>query len=308
MDLNALKDFVAVADHGGYTEAERATGAPKSSLSRRVAGLERALGVRLLERDARRVRLTVEGLELHRRAKTLLIELGEAGQDISAPGAPLRGRLKVSVPVLFGHSFLGAVAAAYVKRHPGVLLEAVLDDRPVDLLREGFDAAMRVNPRPDSTLTGRIVARNRLVLVAPAALARDLGAGGGGDSWPAVVRPGWGDDGGWDVVVRGRAKRIPATPVLALSSPLAMRDAVLAGAGAALLPRTIVSSDIAAGRLVELGERGGAPDEVWIVHASGRLPSRRLSAFIDLVAEFFARSGGAPPTMGLLGKPAPELR
>ena len=300
MDLVGLQNFVAVADHGGYAEAGRVLGLPKSSLSRRVASLERALGIRLLERDARRVRLTAEGTELHRRAGSLLAELREIGQEISARDAPLRGRLRVSVPVLFGHSFLGRIAAIYAERHPDVLLEAVLDDRPVDLLREGFDAAMRVNPRPDSTLTGRIVARNRLVLVAAPALVRALGPGRVEEkTWPAVVRAGWGDDGGWDVVVNDGPVRLAATPRLMLSSPLAMRDAVLAGAGAALLPRTIVSIDIAAGRLVEIGERGGAPEEIWIIHASGRLPSRRLRAFIDLVAAFFTRAGGTPPPISL---------
>lgn len=299
MDLNALADFVAVADHGGYSEAGRVLGLPKSSLSRRVAALERALGIRLLERDAQRVRLTAEGANLHRRAGALLRDLAEVGQEVSAPDAPLRGRLRVSVPILFGHSFLGRIAATYAAQHTGVLLDVVLDDRPVDLLRDGFDAAVRVNPRPDTALTGRIVARNRLVLVATPSVVREPGAGRLKDrAWPAVVRAGSGDDGGWDVLVNGEPVRLTATPRLMLSSPLAMRDAVVAGAGAALLPWTIVSNDIAAGRLIEIGERGGAPDEIWIVHASGRLPSRRLNAFIDLVAGFFAKSGGSPPALG----------
>src|ERR1700761_7351696 len=115
MDLNAFRDFVAVAAHGGFAEASRIVGLPKSSLSRRVADLERDLGVRLLERDSRRIRLTVEGADLHRRGAALLSDLNELSHTVRAPDALLRGRLKVSVPVLFGHSFLGRVAATFAK-------------------------------------------------------------------------------------------------------------------------------------------------------------------------------------------------
>ena len=106
--------------------------------------------------------------------------------------------------------------------------------------------------------------------------------------WPAVVRQGWGDDGGWDVTGAGGAVRVPAKVRLDLSSPLAIRDAVIAGAGAALLPQVLVRQDLAEGRLIRLGERIGNPEEIWIVHASGRLPSRRLRALIDVMVAFFA--------------------
>ncbi len=80
----------------------------------------------------------------------------------------------------------------------------------------------------------------------------------------------------------------PAMVRLDLSSPLAIRDAVLAGAGAALLPQTLVRQDLAEGRLIRLGEKVGDPEDIWIVHASGRLPSRRLRALINLMITFFA--------------------
>ena len=82
--------------------------------------------------------------------------------------------------------------------------------------------------------------------------------------------------------------RVPANVRLDLSSPLAIRDAVIAGAGAALLPQVLVGLDLAEGRLIRLGERIGNPEEIWIVHASGRLPSRRLRALMDVMVAFFA--------------------
>ena len=129
------------------------------------------------------------------------------------------------------------------------------------------------------------------MLVAAPALASRLGYEGRSPQdvvWPAVVRQGWGDDGGWDVAGAEGPVRVPAKVRLDLSSPLAIRDAVIAGSGAALLPQVLVRQDLAEGRLIRLGERIGNPEEIWIVHASGRLPSRRLRALIDVMVAFFA--------------------
>jgi DNA-binding transcriptional LysR family regulator len=291
MDLNAVRDFLAVAEHGSYAEAGRILGLPKSTLSRRVAALEQSLGVRLMDRNSRRLRLTAEGDELRERASSLLAALSDLEEQVRPRDAPLKGRLRISVSVLFAHVLLGRIAARFAEAHPGVLLEAVVEDRKADLLREGFDAALRVNPSPDSMLSGRLLGRNRLVLVAAPAVANDLGYNGCSPQdwvWPAVVRQGWGDDGGWDVAGPAGPVRVPAKVRLDLSSPLAMRDAVIAGAGAALLPQTLVREDLAEGRLICLGERTGEAEQVWIVHASGRLPSRRLRALIDVMVAFFA--------------------
>jgi DNA-binding transcriptional LysR family regulator len=285
-----LRDFLDVAEHGSYAEAGRMLGLPKSTLSRRVAMLEQSLGVRLLDWNSRRLRLTAEGDELRERAASLLAALADL-EELRPGNAPLTGRLRISVPVLLGHIVLGRIAARFAAMHPQVLLEAVVDDRKVDLLREGFDAALRVNPASDSPLSGRLLRRSRLLLVAAPSLIERLGYIGDAPeelTWPAVVRRGWGDDGGRDVAgVRGPV-RVRAVPRLDLSSPLAIRDAVLAGAGAAFLPQILVADDTDEGRLVTLGRRHGGPEEIWIVHASGRLPSRRLRALIDVMVALFA--------------------
>ncbi len=195
------------------------------------------------------------------------------------------------MPVLFGYTMLGGVAARFNALHPGVLLEVVVEDRRVDLVREGFEAALRVNPPLDSLLTGRLLGRTRLLLVAAPSLVLRLGRKGRAPqdvTWPAVVRRGWGDEGSWEVVGDDGPISIKASPCLDLSSPLAMRDAVVAGAGAAFLPLSLVAQDMAEGRLVTMGEKHGSLEEVWIVHASGRLPSRRLRALIDVMVTSFA--------------------
>ena len=244
MDLNAVRDFPVVAEHGSYAEAGRVLGLPKAMLSRRIAALEQSLGVRLMERNSRRLRLTAEGDELRERAASLVTALADLEEQVRPGDAALRGRLRISVPVLLGQIVLGRIAARFAAAHPGVVLEAVVDDRRVDLLREGFDAAIRVNPMPDSLLSGRLLGRNRVLLVAAPSLIGYAGEEPQKFSWPAVVRRGWGDDGGWNIVGERGAVRVPAIKRLDLSSPLAIRDAVYVGAGAAFLPHTLVARDI----------------------------------------------------------------
>ncbi|MBE7220868.1 MAG: LysR family transcriptional regulator [Caulobacteraceae bacterium] len=291
MDLNALRSALAVAEHGGVAQAHRATGAPRSTLSRHLAELERDLGARLIARTSRRLRLTAEGEALVALAAEPMRALLEAEERIRPGDAPLAGRLRVSAPVLFGYTLLGEAACAFARAHPGVFLEVVVGDRKVDLVCEGFDAAIRVNPAPDSLLTGRLLGRNRLLLVATPALAGAVGARAEAPqatAWPAVVREGWGDGGRWEIEQAGAKVAVQAVPRLSLSTPLAMLDAVLAGVGAALLPRTLVQDHLDAGRLVALGPRFGPAEEVWLLHAAGRLPSRRLLALVDILLPIYA--------------------
>lgn len=293
MDLNALRSTLAIAENGGMAGASRATRIPRSTLSRHLAELEQALGARLVERTSRRFRLTAGGAALVALADEPMKRLADIAERIRPGDEPLTGRLRISVPILFGHSLLGPVAVAFAQAHPDVFLDVVVDDRPVDLLGEGFDAALRVNPAPRSMLTGRLLARNHLVLVATPELAGRLGYEEGAPdrvAWPALVRPGWGDDGAWPIEANGRRMQVTARPRMALSSPVALLDAVLAYCGAALLPETLVVGHLKSKRLVALGTRQGAAEEVWILHAAGRLPNRRLLALMDVTTAVFAKA------------------
>lgn len=251
------------------------------------------MGIRLIERTSRRFRLTEAGQNLVDLATEPLTALDGIEDRIRPGSGPLSGRLRVSVPVLFGHTHLGRVAATFAALHPGVFLDVIVDDRQVDLLREGFDAAVRIRPAPDTSLTGRLLTRSRLALVAAPALVKRLDLDGAAPEtriWPAVVRAGWGDDGGWDVErAGGKIIRIAARPRLSLSSPVAMLDAVLEQVGAAFLPEALIRDHVAALRLVVLGTRAGPADDVWILHAAGRLPGRKLVALMDVMSTVFER-------------------
>jgi DNA-binding transcriptional LysR family regulator len=282
MDLLALADFNLVARHGGFGRAARATGRPKATLSRRVSELESSLDLRLFERGTRTLKLTQEGRALHERTGALLAELDETAAAIASGGDSPRGRLRISAPLLFSQVAMGKLAAAFALKYPEVRLEVTTEDRAVDMIEEGHDLVIRVNPDPDESLVGRIFLRDRLVVVASPSLDRPTDDG----AVPAVVR-GASDLTAWDVVASNGSSRITVEPVLRLSSLIMVRDAVRAGVGAARLPVSLVSRDLAAGKLVHWGNVDGPEIALWTLYPSRRLLSARVSAFLDFLKEAF---------------------
>jgi DNA-binding transcriptional LysR family regulator len=282
VDLEALSDFVLVATHGGVTHAARASRRPKASLSRKVMELEASLGVRLFERGSRSVHLTEEGELLLSRTAGPLAEIAEASESLRDGRAQPRGRLRVNVPAVFGQVLLGRLAAGFARAYPEVRLDVTMEDRAVDLVAEGYDVVVRLNPRPDSSLVGRCFARDRLVIVA----SPSFPAPAAGEALPIVVRTGLPNDATWRVLGPD-GSHIPTRTVLELPTLPTVRDAVLTGIGAARLPRVLVADDLAAGRLITWGDASPRAMELWVLHASRRLPSAKVKAFVDYLQAAF---------------------
>jgi DNA-binding transcriptional LysR family regulator len=284
MDLLALADFNLVARHGGFGKASRAAGRPKATLSRRVAELEASLDLRLFERGARVLKLTEEGRALFERTGQLLTELDETAAAIASGGHSPRGRLRISAPLLFSQTAMGKLAAGFALKFPEVRLEVTTEDRSVDMIEEAYDLVIRVNPEPDESLVGRIFLRDRLVVVA----APDLTLPTDGSTVPAVVR-GPAGQGDWSLTTPTGQSRIGVNPILSLSSLVMVRDAVRMGVGAARLPVSLVSHDLAAGTLVLWGNVEGPDIALWALYPSRRLLSARVSAFLDHLKAAFPR-------------------
>lgn len=287
MDLLALADFTLVARHGGFGKASRATGRPKATLSRRVAELEASLELRLFERGARDLKLTEEGRTLFERAGRLLAELEETAAAIASGGERVRGRLRVSAPLLFSQTAMGRLAAGFALEYPEVRLEVTTEDRPVDMIEEGYDLVIRVNPEPDESLVGRAFLRDRLVVVASPTLARPQD----GAPVPVVVR-GAGDSAAWQIRTPSGRSSIAVDRVLSLSSLIMVRDAVRAGVGAGRLPISLVRHDIASGAMVHWGDADAPEIALWALYPSRRLLSARVSAFLEHLRRAFP--AGAP--------------
>lgn len=278
MNLNALIDFILVATNEGLGKASRASGVSKATLSRRVCDLEEQLGVRLIERSARGLKLTEAGELLMSRTEGPLSEVSEAltaaREGVSTP----RGRLRVAAPVLFSQLAMGHIGAEFCAVYPQVVIEVVADDRLVDLVEEQFDVAIRINPSPDSNLVGRCFAKDRLVVVAAPEVPKPI---------PGAIRPvpgivttsfqptHWSLDGG--------ALIVEPIPKLRFSSLLMVRDAAIAGGGVALIPQSIAWNQLARGELVQWGTVRDVEPALWVLHTSRRLPAPKVRAFVDFI-------------------------
>jgi DNA-binding transcriptional LysR family regulator len=285
MDLLALADFNLVARHGGFGRAARISDRPKATLSRRVAELESSLGLRLFERGARALKLTQEGQALHQRTGHLLTEIEEAVAEIVSGGSKPRGRLRISSPLLFSQTAMGKLAANFRLKYPDVQLEVTTEDRPVDMVEEGYDLVIRVNPDPDENLIGRVFLKDRLVVVGSPALPPFQD----GVPVPAVVRGTENKSALWHITTPAGTSSVIAAPVLNLSSMVMVRDAVRMGAGIGRLPISLVAHDLAAGTLVLWGDVTGPEIALWTLYPSRRLLSARVSAFLGFLREAFPK-------------------
>jgi DNA-binding transcriptional LysR family regulator len=279
MDLTSLADFNAVALHGGFGPASRALDRPKATLSRRVAELEEELGVRLIERGARRLRLTEEGLALHERTR---------GEAVASRAPVPRGRLRISAPVVFAHVSLCQIAARFALAYPQVELEIIAEDRVADPVEDGYDLVIRIDPPQDEQLVGRrILGDERLVVASPSMSIPSMPASEADAlQVPAVMSIAAPSGVLWNMQTEGGGVRvIKPMPVLRMSSLLMVREAVLQGVGAALLPRLLVEQDVRTGRLVCWGAEAGSPVEIWALYSSRRLLSAKVRAFMDMLKQ-----------------------
>jgi DNA-binding transcriptional LysR family regulator len=243
-----------------------------------MSDLEEQLGVRLIERSARGLKLTEAGERLVSRTEGPLSEVAEAmtaaREGVSTP----RGRLRVAAPVLFSQLAMGRIGAEFCAAYPEVEIEVVAEDRMVDLVEEQFDVAIRINPSPDSNLVGRCFAKDRLVVVASPHIPKPMP--GAVSAVPAIVTSTfqptqWRLDGGQLV--------LEPIPKLRFSSLLMVRDAAVAGGGAALIPQSIAGSQLARGELVQWGTVSGAEPALWVLHTSRRLAPPKVRAFVDFI-------------------------
>ena len=297
MDLAALADFNQVATHGGFGRASRAIGRPKATLSRRVAELEQSLGVRLIERGGHFLRLTEDGRALHERTAGLMAELAEAGEAVASRAPIPRGRLRISAPIVFAHVELARIGARFALAYPQVQLEIVADDRVIDPVEEGYDLVIRINPSQDDRLVGRCILNDqRLVVAAPGvALPPDSPDPAAEVPVRAVMFAAAPAGAAWRMRTEdGGMRTLMPEPIFKLSSLLMVREAVLAGVGAALLPKLLVAEDVRSGRLACWGTEDGPGVEIWALYSSRRLLSAKVRAFLDALVEAFAGKDVVP--------------
>jgi len=287
--FHQLQVYVAVAEEEGFAAAARRLQLSPPAVTRAVASLEDILGVKLLDRTTRYVRVTEAGRRYLEDARQILAGMQAADEAAAGINAEPRGHLAVTAPVLFGRLFVMPGIVAYLERYPAMEVEAIFLDRAVNLLEEGLDVGVRIGELPDSSMRALRVGWVRHVLVAaPAYLERY-----GSPRVPADLREHTliasiaGDfGGGWRFAEIAGEHALKVDARLKVTSNDAVISAAQSGFGIARLLSYQVAEEVAAGRLrLLMPEYDPPPYPVHILHREGRHASARVRAFIDLLAE-----------------------
>ena len=281
--------FAAVVREGGFTRAATPLGITKQTVSERVARLEAALGVRLLERSTRRVRPTDAGASYYERCASIAAQVEEANDEVTRRHSEPVGFLRVSSPYLYGRRFLAPVVAKYLALHEKTRIEIALADRRVNLIEEGLDLAIRIGALDDSALTARKLGEGHMYFVAsPAYLARH-----GAPRRKSLRNArciGMRPHESWSV--GGAAQKVE--PVLIVNDLEVACDAAVAGIGLARLPSLVCREPVLRGRLQVVFEDEASLRPVYVVYPSRSYLPAKVRLFIDALASLVAPMQALP--------------
>lgn len=284
--LSQMATFVRVVESGSLSKAARRLGLSLPAVSRQLAALEVELGVELISRTTRRLKVTEAGERYYTRCRRVLREVEEA-QGSVREGEP-RGPLSIAAPISFGLSQIAPRLPALVARHPGLRVDLRLEDQIVDLIGEGVDVSVRVGlaPPEGAALVARTLMIFRQAVVASPAYLRRRGV----PKEPAALArhdalmplPPLGPPGVWRFWRKGVEAQVEIAGAFRSNAPHALREAALAGLGVALLPEWLIEGDVASGALRPLlGDWSAMPVNVLALHRAELRHSACVRAFLE---------------------------
>jgi len=291
-DLNDLFYFAKVVAHGGFAAAGRALREPKSKLSRRVAGLEARLGVRLIERSSRRFRVTDVGRSFYERCTAMLAEAERAEALVAEAQSEPHGLIRMSCPTGLVEP-ITALVTQFLAQFPKVRLQLIALDRPVDLIEERIDVALRVRTslEGDASLTMRSLGNSVRILVASPQLANRISIVDDLATQPTLSTTDDQGEVNWFLETDdGRTHTLRHEPRIGCADFSAVRAAALAGLGVALLPDHTCRQALAEGKLVRvLPAWRGMKGLVHLVFTTRRGLPPAVRKFIDGLAAGFPK-------------------
>lgn len=297
--FTALQVFRQVADLNSFAAAGRRLGLSPAAVSKNIAELEAHVGARLIQRTTRRMALTPEGAAYLEHVVRGLDALSDADQALcSAKQAP-SGTLRVSAPMTVTLTRLSTAIPHFLARYPELTLDLHLDDRRVDLIREGFDLAIRGsdNLQDSSLVAKRLATMPHVVCAAPSYFQKRGTPQRPSDlSEHTCVRFSLsGHADAWEFSRDGRTERVAVQAQYSVSSSMAVRDALREGFGLSLIPFPYVEEDLKAGRLqTALDDWKTVETTLYAVYPSRQHLAPRIRAFVDFLAEQFGKMESGP--------------
>ena len=287
--LQAMTTFVAVVDSGGFASAARKLNLSPPVITRAVAELEERLGLRLLTRTTRVVRVTDAGARFAEDCRRILADIEEAETVATGTHAAPRGTLTLTAPVLFGHLYVTPVLVRYLQQYPEVDAQCLFLDRVVNVVEEGIDVAVRIGELPDSSLQAVRVGRVRRVLVAAPAYLKAQGVPQRPEDLARhaiVSASGVTPVSEWRFNDAGKPLLQRMHPRMRTTTNDSAIAAAVAGLGITRLLSYQVASHVRGGALqVLLEDFEPAPLPVHVVHHEGRRATQKVRAFIDLAVD-----------------------
>jgi DNA-binding transcriptional LysR family regulator len=306
--LQEMAVFSKVVAAGSLSAAARELGLSPALVSRRLAGLEGRLGVRLINRTTRSLHLTVEGARYYDVCTRVLAEIEEADAEVSVGRVEPQGALKVALPASFGHQHVAPLVPQFATRYPKVQLALSLSDRTVNIMDEGFDVAVCIADLQDSSLAARRLAPNRRVVCASPAYLEAHGTPRTPEELAkhnCLVTADFA--GNWDYVAPGgRAGSVRVKGKYCCDNWEVLREWALAGLGVALKSTWDVHRQLQEGSLVALlpGYTFHSDVAIYAVYPHRRFLPAKTRVFIEFLAARF----GDEPYWDRVAPPKPRIR
>ena len=293
--LQAMATFVRVVETGSFSAAARQLGVGQPAVSKTIAQLEERLQVRLLVRSTHALSPTDAGLRFFERAQHALREVDEAQLEARGAGAGLSGLLRFSAATTFAQLMIVPRLPEFLAHHPSLDIDAILDDRVIDLVSEGIDIALRMGELTDSTAIARKIASGRRSVVAtPSYLAHTGAPKSPADlaQHHALVYSQLSDH--WRFRRDGATATVTVRGRLRVSAAEGVRAAVLADMGLAVASDWMFAPELASGAVVRVLSDWSLPSiDLWAVFPTGRLSSAKARAFADFVEAILKEESGA---------------
>ncbi|KRD73583.1 LysR family transcriptional regulator [Lysobacter sp. Root983] len=295
-DLAGLLAFLRVAELGSFVRAADALGLSKAAVSKQVSALEGRLGTRLLHRTTRRLSLTEAGQAYLRHAQSAFAEARAAEDAVAGTGEVVQGRLRVSVPMSFGVLHVAPHVGDFLTQYPQIDMDLQLDDRPTDLVMESQDLAIRLGRLEASSLVARTISYSRVWLCASPEYLRRRGHPQRPDELPAhdCLHFSLAATGRtWELRHGDEVVRVALGARLDANSSLALKAAVLSGAGIARIPEFAIADEIRDGRMQRvLPHWKIAGLDVHAVMPERRYVPAKVRAFVEFLEARWKQNPG----------------
>ncbi len=283
--------FIAAADKRSFTAAAEVFGISSAMVGKHIRVLEERLGAKLLNRTTRQQSLTEAGRIYYARCKQLLADAEAAEACLEEMQASPRGVLRIHAPVSFGSQRLAPALVPYLRRYPDVEVDLVLNDRIVDLVEEGYEAAIRIGPLADSGLIARPLKPYTMWLCAAPGYLSGAGTPRTAQDLSAHNCLGfahWQKKNVWQLRKSGQVENVQVKGRLTVNNGQALRTAALEGMGIIMQPEVLVAEDVAAGRLVRILEDYALPSRpMHVVYVADKKLGPKLRSFVEFVVGAF---------------------